>query len=92
VKRVAFQAFVEGTTDAEFLCKAEVVEYLKVLRAKSVRSIQVAESLIAGSSEQDVCMKMANEEAELAMWFTSQFVELRDIFRPFMRIRHVVGQ
>jgi hypothetical protein len=87
VKRPAFQAFVERTSDAEFLFKnQDIFEYLTKLREKAIRSIHVSTKLSDANLKTKDSDKFADEEGEIAKWFIAQFGTLRDKFKPFMRL------
>jgi hypothetical protein len=87
VKRPAFQAFVERTSDAEFLFRnQDIVEYLTKLREKAIRSIHLGTRLSGEKLGNEGSDKFADEEGEIVTWFLAQFDTLRDKFRPVMRL------
>jgi hypothetical protein len=82
----AYQRFVEGTADAEFLFSSEILKYLEGLRQRAIRDMQINERFRDPSTPEQQRTALIDEEAKLRNWFAEQFTPMRDLFRKAMRL------
>jgi hypothetical protein len=79
-------AFVGGTSDAVFLLKADVVDYLQTIRAQAGRLRTKHGQLGNSDLEQGQRAALADQAAEIENWFSNQFDILTMKFKPSMRL------
>jgi len=82
----AYQGFVEGTADAEFLFGSDVLEYLEMLRHKAIRDMYLIDQLKDSSISEEERSRLIDEKAKIELWFSEQFAPMRGLFRKAMRL------
>lgn len=81
-----FYKYVEGTSEAAFLFDDRTVEYLEEIRRRAAKMMFLENRLRDQNIEDSERGKLADKEAHLLMWFTSQPELLLSRFKPFMQL------
>jgi len=81
--------FYAGTSDAEFLFDAEVVEYLKQIRTRA-NDMRLQAKLYqrAGDAERT---RMIDAESQKLMWLTDQLTGMSKVFAPYLSYSKIKG-
>lgn len=74
--------FVADTEEALFLFDERIAAYLEQVFKKALRLHTIGAML----NEAAFDSALANEQTQLALWFTRQFEEIRTRFAPFLRL------
>lgn len=84
-----FYTFLSETSDAVFLFKKEIADYLTEVREKSARLRMFNTRLSNQNLPQDQRAEAADQEAEVLGWFSEQTDVTVTKFKPYMKIsRH----
>jgi hypothetical protein len=81
-----FYKYVEGTSEAAFLFDSSTVEYLEEIRRRAAKMMFLENRLRDKNLEDAARGKLADKEANLLTWFTSQQELIVPKFRPFMQL------
>jgi hypothetical protein len=81
-----FFAFLRGTSDAAFLLKPDIVEYLETIRKQAAKLRLLQQQLQNQDLDQKRRAALADQAAETEKWFNDQFEVLLSKFKPSMRL------
>jgi hypothetical protein len=81
-----FYQYVQGTAEATFLLNDRTVKYLEKIRERAAKMMLVETRLQNQNLTDEARGKLADQEAELLTWFTSQPDTLVGIFKPLMQL------
>lgn len=86
VTHSAFQRFVEGIADAEFLFGQDELDYLIELRKRAAYGLFVQEQLMNDQLTDEKRHQLIDAEHKDIEWFFAQVEELRERFKKTMQL------
>jgi hypothetical protein len=83
--------FLSGTSEAVFLFRNDVIDYLDSLRDRIMRLRSVSRRLSRNTEPQESQSKLAEEEEKLIIEISLDFEIMIQKFKPYMRLdKHVI--
>lgn len=84
IENADLSKFILNTTGSFFLFEEDIVIYRVEIQEKAIRHKQVLSMLDRGVQDDDKRSRLAEEAAELEMWFGEQYSKVGEVFRKYL--------